>query len=199
MRDLEETIIDEKIVKKILSTRAFKIYWGTAPTSPPHIGYFVPLLKIIDFLNAGCHVTILIADLHAFLDDKKSTLSQIEARSEYYMILIKEILKSLDVDLNLIRFVKGTDFQLKENYTMDVYKAHAEISVSEAKHASAEVVKQSDNPKITNLMYPTLQSLDEEYLDVDCQFGGIDQRKIFVHSRNILPSMGYKKEILSDE
>ncbi len=193
VRNLEETIIDEVIVKKILEKRPFKIYWGTAPTSPPHIGYIVPMFKIIDFIQAGCHVTILIADLHAVLDSSKSTFKQIEFRTVYYINIIREILKSLDVDIEMIKFVRGMDFQLKKEYTLDVYKAHTHISVGEAKHSGAEVVKQSDNPKITGLIYPTLQALDEQYLDVDCQFGGIDQRKIFAHSRNILPTLGYKK------
>jgi tyrosyl-tRNA synthetase len=193
MRDLGDSIVDEEIIKKILAVRPLKIYWGTAPTAPPHIGYFVPLLKIIDFLNAGCHVTILIADLHAMLDNNKSTHKQIESRSTYYITMIQAMLTSLGVNLDQLKFVKGTDFQLSQSYTMDVYKAHTDISFSEAKHASAEVVKHSDNPKLTGLLYPTLQALDEQYLDVDCQFGGVDQRKIFVHARKILPSLGYKK------
>ena len=39
---------------------------------------------------------------------------------------------------------------------------------------------QVKNPCMSNLMYPILQALDEEYLGVDIQFGGIDQRKIFM-------------------
>jgi tyrosyl-tRNA synthetase len=35
------------------------------------VGYFVPIFKIGDFLKAGCHVTILFADLHGFLDNMK--------------------------------------------------------------------------------------------------------------------------------
>lgn len=30
------------------------------------------MLKIGDYLKAGCHVTILFADLHAYLDNMKS-------------------------------------------------------------------------------------------------------------------------------
>lgn len=37
-------------------------------------------------------------------------------------------------------------------------------------------------------MYP-----DEEYLDVDVQFGGVDQRKIFMFAREFLPKIGYRK------
>src|SRR5208282_182087 len=160
-RNLQESIIDETIVKKILAVRPFKIYWGTAPTGEIHIGYFVPMLKIIDFLLAGCEVTILIADLHAVLDNMKSTFQQVEYRTQYYTIMIKTILESLNVDVGRLKFIKGTDFQLTKEYTFHMYKAHTLITVNDAKHAGAEVVKQSDNPKLTGLMYPTLQALDE--------------------------------------
>jgi tyrosyl-tRNA synthetase len=44
-------------------------------------------------------------------------------------------------------------------------------------------------------MYPLMQALDEEYLGVDVQYGGIDQRKIFVFARENLPKIGYKPRI----
>jgi len=40
-----------------------------------------------------------------------------------------------------------------------------------------------------------LQALDEEYLKVDAQFGGVDQRKIFTLSEKYLPQLGYTKRI----
>jgi tyrosyl-tRNA synthetase len=40
-----------------------------------------------------------------------------------------------------------------------------------------------------------LQALDEEYLKVDAQFGGADQRKIFTFSEKYLPQLGYQKRI----
>src|SRR5690606_11536131 len=40
-----------------------------------------------------------------------------------------------------------------------------------------------------------MQALDEEYLKVDVQFGGIDQRKIMVYARENLPKIGYKARV----
>lgn len=48
-------------------------------------------------------------------------------------------------------------------------------------------------PLMSNLLYPILQALDEEYLNVDVQFGGVDQRKIFMFARENLPRIGYRK------
>jgi tyrosyl-tRNA synthetase len=45
------------------------------------------------------------------------------------------------------------------------------------------------------LLYPILQALDEQYLGVDAQFGGVDQRKIFMFAREFLPKIEYPKRI----
>ena len=193
VRNLHEMIGDENDIKNIMNERPLKLYWGTACTSKIHIGYFVQMLKIADYLEAGCEVTILIADLHAYLDNMKSSLALIADRAEYYTQMIKSMLTSMDINIDRLKFVKGSTFQLTPNYTMDMYKINAFTSIKTAQHAGAEVVKQSDNPMINGLLYPTLQALDEEYLGVDASTGGLDQRKIMMHARNVLPKLGYKK------
>ena len=69
------------------------------------------------------------------------------------------------------------------------------VSEHDAKKAGAEVVKQSGNPLISGLLYPGLQALDEQYLNCDAQFGGVDQRKIFMFAEEYLPRLGYEKRI----
>ena len=132
IQNLEEIIGDTQDIKTIIKERPLKIYFGTAPTNTIHIGYFVPLLKIADFVDAGCDVTILLADLHAILDNLKSSFETINKRSEYYEIMLLEMLKLLNVDTNKIKFVRGTKFQLGEKYTLDMYKAHTLVNVNEA-------------------------------------------------------------------
>jgi len=194
-RNLQEVMGQELEIKAILDQETFKVYWGTAPTGKIHLGYFVPFLKIADFLDAGCEVTILLADIHAYLDNMKSTLEQLKFRTEYYEVMIKTVLTSLNIDINKLKFVKGSDYQLSSNYTMDVYKINSLTTLSNAKHAGAEVVKQSGNPSMTGLLYPSLQSLDEHYLNVHGEIGGIDQRKIFGYARQYMPKIGYKKSV----
>jgi tyrosyl-tRNA synthetase len=53
------------------------------------------------------------------------------------------------------------------------------------------VVKQTDDPTLGGLIYPLMQALDEQYLDVDAQLGGVDQRKIFTFAMENLPKIGY--------
>ena len=64
---------------------------GTATTGAPHIAYFVPMSKIADFLRAGCEVTILFADLHAYLDNQKAPWELLKHRTDYYEAVIKQV------------------------------------------------------------------------------------------------------------
>ncbi|XP_066991802.1 tyrosine--tRNA ligase, cytoplasmic isoform X2 [Anabrus simplex] len=193
-RNLQEVLGEDKLVA-ILKERDLKIYWGTATTGRPHVAYFVPMLKIADFLRAGCEVTILFADLHAYLDNMKAPWELLTLRAQYYEYVIKEMLKSIQVPLDKLRFVKGTDYQLSREYTLDVYRLSSVITEHDAKKAGAEVVKQVEHPLLSGLLYPGLQALDEEYLHVDAQFGGVDQRKIFTFAEKYLPQLGYAKRI----
>ncbi|KAK2762175.1 hypothetical protein FQN54_001184 [Arachnomyces sp. PD_36] len=191
--NLQETL-NPDIIKAILADGGNpKIYWGTSPTGKPHCGYFVSAMKIAQFLAAGCEVTILIADIHAFLDNQKAPIELVEYRAKYYQFTITAMLKAAGVSIDKLRFVLGSSYQKEPKYIMDVYKLCSLVSEHDAKKAGAEIVKQSDNVPLSGLMYPILQVLDEEHLGVDVQFGGLDQRKLFTASTEWQPKLGYKK------
>jgi len=192
-RNLQEVLGEEKIVEILQKKQDLKIYWGTATTGKPHVAYFLPMSKIGDFLKAGCEVTILFADLHAYLDNMKAPWELLALRTQYYEHAIKAMLTALNVPLEKLKFVKGSDYQLSREYTLDVYKLSSMVTEHDAKKAGAEVVKQVDHPLLSGLLYPGLQALDEEYLKCDAQFGGVDQRKIFTFAEKYLPQLGYKK------
>ena len=59
-------------------------------------------------------VTILFADLHAYLDNMKAPWALLELRVKYYEQAIKSMLTSIGVDLGKLKFVKGTDYQLSK-------------------------------------------------------------------------------------
>lgn len=192
-RNLQE-VLNEPILQQVFDEgRKPNIYWGTAPTGKPHCGYLVPMAKIADFLKAGCSVTVLLADLHAFLDNMKAPLDVLEHRVEFYSRTIKAMLTAIGVSIEKLHFVVGKSYQLQSDYTMDLFKLSNVVSQNDSKRAGAEVVKQTDNPPLSGLIYPLMQALDEEYLKVDAQFGGVDQRKIFVLAEERLPSIGYRK------
>uniref|UniRef100_A0A0N4ZEK8 Tyrosine--tRNA ligase n=1 Tax=Parastrongyloides trichosuri TaxID=131310 RepID=A0A0N4ZEK8_PARTI len=188
-RNLQEVLGSDKIKTQISNGKNMHLYWGTAPTGRPHVGYMVPMRKVADFLQAGVKVTILFADVHAFLDNMKSTFEVLEYRTKYYEIIITSLMKALGVPVENLSFVKGSSYQTSEAYTMDVLKLCGQVSQRDALRAGAEVVKQVDSPLLSGLLYPLLQALDEPYLKVDGQFGGVDQRKIFILAEEQLPKL----------
>ena len=86
-------------------------FLGTATTGPPHCGYFIPAVKIAQFLAAGCEVTILIADVHAFLDSGKAPLELVEDRAAYYERIIPTIFEAVGIDTARLRVVRGSSYQ----------------------------------------------------------------------------------------
>ncbi|MEI7961547.1 MAG: tyrosine--tRNA ligase [archaeon] len=192
-RNTQEIITLDELKTLIETKEKPVVYLGTAITGRPHVGYFVWAIKLADFLKAGFKVKVLLADMHGALDNTPWPL--LEKRYEYYGFVIRGMLKSVGADLNNFEIVKGSDFQLKRDYVLDLLKLSTFTSVSDAKKAASDVVKSLENPKLSGLIYPLLQALDEEYLGVDIQYGGLDQRKILVFARENLPSIGYKPRI----
>lgn len=192
-RGLQEVISGHNL-RELLDVRDPNVYWGTAPTGRIHIGYIVPALKIRDCVNAGCNMTILLANLHSLLDNLKSTREQVGHRTEYYQRMITAILKRLGVDMSRVTFVRGMDYQLTPEVMLEMLRLTTVTHVKQAQKAGAEVVKQSDDPFVSSLIYPMLQALDEKFLNADAELGGVDQRKIFAYARDYLPKIGIERK-----
>lgn len=192
-RNCQEIVTEEELKKLLKTKEKPSVYLGNAITGRPHIAYFLWVLKLADFLKAGFKVKLLLADLHGALDNTPWNL--LEKRYQYYNIVVPAMFKSIGADINNFEIVKGSNFQKKEDYIFDTLKMSTLTSVHDCKKASSEVVKQSDNPKLSGLIYPIMQALDEQYLGVDVQYGGLDQRKILMFAREYLPKIGYKRKI----
>ncbi len=195
-RNISE-ILGERELEKLLKSRKKNpvVYWGTAPTGRPHVGYFLPILKISDLLKAGFKVKILLADLHAALDN--TPWEVLDKRYKYYSNAIKEMLGCLGTETKNIEFVRGSDFQLDKKYIYDLLKISSLVSVRDSTKAASEVVKSVElgKARVSGLIYPLMQVLDEVYLGADVQLGGTDQRKIMVLAREVLPKIGHSPRI----
>ena len=189
-RNLKEVMGFKELETLLVNNSNIKAYWGTAPTGKIHVGYLVSLMKIVDLVNVGISVTILIADLHALLDDKKFAISTLDLRVEYYIQVITSALQFFNVDFNKITFIKGSSFQNTPEYNLNILRLSSITSLRTSIHSGSEVTKKSNNPMVSSLIYPILQTLDEIHLGTDIQLGGIDQKKIFGYSREYSKKLG---------
>ncbi|MBR9682258.1 MAG: tyrosine--tRNA ligase [Candidatus Aenigmarchaeota archaeon] len=195
LRRNDPEIVTEKEMREVLTKKNPSAYIGYAPTGKIHIGYFVPVLKMKDFLDAGFKFTFMAADIHAHLDDMKSPWELLDARSEYYSECIKAMLKAIGAKTNKIKFVKGSDFEYDDKYVEGVLRLVAKTTLARAKRAAAEVVRFGEEPKMGGFVYPLMQAMDVPALKADVAFGGVDQRGTYMLARDMLPTIGYKKPV----
>jgi tyrosyl-tRNA synthetase len=199
VKDTVETIAIDELKERLLENKQITIYWGTEPTRSPSLGYLIPMLKLRDLVIADLNVIIFIADVHAFLNKGVKLNDRIEQRVNYYKFLINKLLSRIGVEEQLpsgvinYTFVKGSDVQFDRSYVLDLYRFMASITIKQAKKSGSEVVKQDKDPKISSIVYPLMQVLDEHVLEADLQLGGLDQRKIFALSRDMAMTIGHKK------
>jgi tyrosyl-tRNA synthetase len=194
-RNVEELVTDEELEALLAGDGTPTAYIGYAPTGEMHIGHFTTIRKLADFLRAGLEVKVLVADLHAHLDDEKSPFDLLDARSDYYRAAIEAMVAVAGADPDAIEFVRGSDLELDPDYELDLLRMAADTTISRAKRAGSEVVRQSDNPKLGGVIYPLMQTQDVVALDADIAYGGIDQRGIYMYSREVLPEWGHDKPV----
>lgn len=190
LKDTREVVKVEELRSLLENEKAPKSYWGIAPTGPPHIGYYRTIAKQIDLVKAGFRHQILIANLHAYLDDRKALLNEVDIIGK-----ITEIcLRKLGLDKN-VEYVYGRSFEISEKYVSKLLEIMPFVTVKRAIRAASEVCRMTD-PKVSELVYPLMQILDCWALDVDVAYGGIDQRHIYMLGRELLPKLGLGKHIL---
>jgi tyrosyl-tRNA synthetase len=190
-----EEVIETDELRTKLEEGDPSVYIGYAPTGEMHIGHFTTIRKLADFLRADLDVTVLVADLHAHLDEQKSPFDLLDARTEYYQEAIEGMVEAAGADPSDITFIRGMDYQLDEEYALELYRMAAETTIARSQRAASEVVRESDSPNLGGLLYPLMQSLDVKALDADIAYGGIDQRGIYMLGREILPEYGHDKPV----
>lgn len=189
-RNVEEVVtLDE--LKALLAEKAQPtVYVGYEPSGNIHLGHMITANKLIDCQNAGFRVTVLLADLHAYLN-RKGTMAEIEKIAEYN----KKCFVALGLSEADTRFVLGSTFQLTAEYEMNVLRMACDTTLNRAKRSMDEVSRDAEDPHVSQMIYPLMQAMDIASLGVDVAMGGIDQRKIHMIAREQLPAMGFRSPV----
>lgn len=183
-------IISKDELKNIFDEKECPIaYIGYEPSGNIHLGHAITVLKMKQLQELGFKVKILLADYHAYLNGK-GNLDEIKEIAEYNIQCFKALGLSEDTE-----FVFGSSYQLNEEYTKNVYNLAVLTTLIRAKRSMAVVARESDDPKVAEVIYPLMQVADMVYLNADLALGGMEQRKIQMLARDNLPRIGYKAPI----
>lgn len=185
-RNAEEVVTDEEVHEIAEDTEGKRAYVGYEPSGVLHIGHMLTANKLIDLQDAGMDVVVLLADVHAYLNEK-GTFDEIRETAER----MKEQFVAFGLDEQKTEFVLGSEFQLSEEYMLDVHSLAVRVTLNRACRSMSEVAREEENPKVGQMWYPLMQAVDIARLNVDLAVGGIDQRKIHMLARDHLPDIGY--------
>ncbi|TGC10991.1 tyrosine--tRNA ligase [Methanolobus halotolerans] len=186
-RNVQEIVTEEELKALLEKKEHPKAYVGYEPSGKIHMGHVLTVNKLLDLQKAGFEITVLLADVHAYLN-QKGTLEQVREIADYN----KRCFIALGLDAEKTNFVYGSDYQLSSEYMLNVLKLTQLTSLNRARRSMDEVGRQMEDPKVSQMVYPIMQAVDIALLGVDIAVGGIDQRKIHMLAREGLPSLGFK-------
>lgn len=185
-RNAAEVVTDEEGRELATSPEGKRAYVGYEPSGVLHVGHMLGANKLIDLQEAGFEVVVLLADVHAYLNDKGS-FEEIRDTAER----MREQFLAYGLDEERTEFRLGSEFQFDEAYALDLHALELETSLSRAERAMAEI-QSGDTVTVSQAVYPLMQALDVEYLDLDLAVGGMEQRKVHMLARDALPSIDYE-------
>jgi len=186
-RNVEEIVTMDELKALLENNPSPSVYVGYEPSGNIHLGHMITANKLIDLQQAGFKVTVLLADLHAYLN-RKGTLEEIGKIAEYN----KRCFIALGLSPENTRFVLGSSFQLTPEYETSVLQMACDTTLNRARRSMDEVSRDAEDPRVSQMIYPLMQALDIAYLGVDVAMGGIDQRKIHMLAREELPALGFR-------
>lgn len=189
-RNVQEIVTEEELEELLKKKDSPVAYVGYEPSGKIHLGHVLTVNKLLDLQNAGFQITVLLADVHAYLNQKGS-LEEVRKTADYN----RDCFIALGLDPEKTKFVYGSDFQLTSEYMLNVLKLTTTASLNRARRSMDEVGRKMDDPKVSQMVYPMMQAIDIALLGVDVAVGGIDQRKIHMLAREGLPALGFKSPL----
>jgi tyrosyl-tRNA synthetase len=185
-RNVQEIVTEEELEELLKKKEAPRAYVGYEPSGKIHMGHVLTVNKLIDLQKAGLKITVLLADVHAYLN-RKGTLEEVRKIADYN----RRCFIALGLDEEKTDFVYGSDYQLGAEYMLNVLKLSRAVTLNRARRSMDEVGRAMDDPTVSQMVYPLMQAIDIAMLDVDVAVGGIDQRKIHMLARENLKSFGF--------
>jgi tyrosyl-tRNA synthetase len=189
-RNVQEIVTEGELEELLNKKEAPRAYVGYEPSGKIHMGHVLTVNKLIDLQKAGFEITILLADVHAYLN-KKGTLEEVRKTADYN----RRCFIALGLDEEKTDFVYGSDYQLGAEYMLNVLKLSRAVTLNRARRSMDEVGRAMDDPTVSQMVYPLMQAVDIAMLEVNIAVGGIDQRKIHMLARENLKILGFETPI----
>jgi len=185
----EEVVTSEELVNLFNTNACPKHYIGLEISGFLHLGSLIlTCFKINDFIKAGVHCTVFLADWHTFINDKLGgNLETIKKVSEYYTNAFKFLCPGIEI-------LRGSKlYELRREYWTELIQFAKHMSLPRAMR-TLTIMGRSEKDKLdlAQMLYAPMQAVDIHTMDLDIVHAGMDQRKIHMLVREVFPKMKWK-------
>jgi len=196
IKKVGEEIITEQELRELLQSKEHPIaYDGFEPSGRVHIAQgILRAININKMIKAGCKFKMLVADWHAWANNKMDgNLEKIQLVGKYLI----EVWKKSGMDLNNVEFVWVSDYVEDEEYWKKVMQVARNSTVQRIIRCS-QIMGRSETETLSasHILYPCMQCADIFHLKSDITQLGIDQRKVNMLAREIGPKIGFWKPVV---
>lgn len=189
-----QEVVTPDELKTVLKKDKPKGYIGFEPSGTVHIGWKICTNKIKDFLESGFDFTVLLADWHAYINDKLGgDIEKIKLCGKY----MEDCFYAMGVDKNKVKFIYASDYVGDPKYWECVLRVSKSTSVARVKRAMDIMGREAEEAEkdLSKLFYPAMQVSDIFYLDLDVAYGGMDQRHAHMLARDVSKKIGKKSPV----
>ncbi len=197
IKEVGEEILTEEELKILLEKKEHPVAYDGFEPSGTNIHIAQGLLRAININKmtvAGCKFKMLIADWHAWANNKMAgDLEKIQKVGNFYI----EVWKACDMDMKNIEFVWASDLAKDTNYWRMVMSV-ARNSTLQRILRTVEIMGRTEKEMLhaSQIFYPCMQAADIFYLKANiCQLG-MDQRKVNVLAREVGEKIGFWKPVV---
>lgn len=190
-----EEILTQEELRELLSRKKRPVaYDGFEPSGKIHIAQgLLRAINVNKMTKAGCSFIMLVADWHAWLNNKLGgDLDKIHAVGEYFT----EVWKASGMDLENVKFVNCSTFVNNPEYWKKMVQVSRHATIQRMLRCGQIMGRKETELQYTSqLLYPAMQVADIFHLGVDiCQLG-MDQRKVNILARELGPKLGWWKPV----
>jgi tyrosyl-tRNA synthetase len=183
-RHASEVLTREELRARFETEERPRAYIGFEPSGLLHVGHLITARKMVDLLEAGCRLTVFLADWHAWINDKLGgALDRIRECGEY----MARAFETLGVTPGSTTFRWARELQAQDGYWDRVIRVAKATSLARSRRALPIMGRSEEEANLdtAKLFYPSMQAADIFELPVDLAYAGIDQRRAHVLAREV--------------
>lgn len=196
IKRMAEEIVTEQELYELLKEKKHPIaYDGFEPSGMAHVPFGIyRAMNLKDMLKAGLHFKLLLADWHAWINNKMGgDLDKIKTVGKYFI----EVWKAGGVDISKIDVVWASDLVASSDYWKKVVLVAKNTTLKRATRCLSIMGRKAGELKdVAQYFYPMMQCADIFHLEADiCQLG-LDQRRVNMLARELGPKLGWWKPVI---